>query len=91
MTNLEKAIEMTGKFGEGLKENGCPLSVGIIPKRNCDEQCSLCWEEEFWALIPDCYKQCQCRVCKDNEYECCANETDKCKGNCVVLKKIGVD
>jgi len=67
MTNLQKAIELTGRDEKDLFENECPLNVGIIPGRNCDEQCTYCWEDEFYATIPKCFKPCECKTCQKYE------------------------
>ena len=88
MTNLDKAVELTNRSKDDLSENECPLHFGILPKRRCDDQCGECWEEELWALIPDCFKACECRVCKRHQETCCAKETEECTGHCPVLTRI---
>jgi hypothetical protein len=85
LTNLEKAVEISGRDANDII-NECPQLFNILPKRSCDEQCSLCWEEEFTSMYPECWKPCECEVCQKHEETCCLNKTDECKGHCPVFK-----
>ena len=82
MTNLEKGVEISGRTSEDLLNNECPQLYGILPSRNCDDQCTICWEDEYSGMYPDCFKRCECEVCQKHEEVCCLNKTEECKGKC---------
>lgn len=47
MKCIEKAMLMTGREEEDLKDNECPLSLKLTPQHNCNEECSECWDAEI--------------------------------------------
>lgn len=89
MTNFEKTVELVGKQeAEFQLKNGCPWNMGMILKRNCNDECQFCWEEEFYAL-PICFEECTCETCQKYEEVCCANKTnysDLCMNRCPLLQ-----
>ena len=87
MTNLEKAVEISGRESNDLFNNECPVNLNILPKRMCDEQCSICWEEEFYMMFPECWNPCTCAVCQKYEETCCKDETEECKDKCILLNR----
>lgn len=83
MENIDKGIELTGRTAEDLENNGCVYDIGIVPPK-CNEDCFECWHTEFTAMIPDCFKACDCDTCERHEETCCVNKKEECKDKCIM-------
>lgn len=78
MKNYEVGMNLTGKSYDDLVKNDCPIKLEIFASiRGCDNNCALCWNQNFNGMLKDVMGEEEYAVIKSADHPCAG-----CDGPC---------